>query len=162
MLKYKTVDQIPDEIMERFWKLGTVHPKTLSPLEKAEFAYWDRNLPLLGPEGFEGGYKRFTRNRAEGLMTKSGLWLPFPHEVRACCQKLSGYNRYWNWSYKSHCSSILHCANLYDADQLELKRRVLPKRKTVNCAECGRLGVPTGDYLCRWHRTELDAIVAER
>lgn len=66
----------------------------------------------------------------------TGRWYPDLAEHQLCCFQIRQPSRAWPRSLQLHCQSAAHVAQLFDMDELELKRiaRVLKTSKVLGSA----------------------------
>lgn len=65
------------------------------------------------------------RSKPPGSFDKAKRWWPADSEEMDCCSEIRRPTSYWPRSLMVHCKSVLHISNLYQVDNLELKRLCL-------------------------------------
>jgi hypothetical protein len=87
----------------------SVVPENTSPLDLAAREWQDRKDRSSHPEGHRDG---------------GGRWYPSVDEKCSCCAFIREPSRAFPFSLSTHCRSFEHIANLFDVEQLDLKRKV--------------------------------------
>lgn len=87
-------------------------------LQRAAQAYLERKAGKSYPAGQHDGV---------------GRWYPNSAECQPCCAQIRAPSRAWSRTLKLHCCSAAHVAQLFNVDELELKRaaRMLVKASKV-------------------------------
>lgn len=75
------------------------------------------------------------------------VWLPFPAEVRSCCQEIFPPTLKYPWTYQRHCRSARHVAMLFGVKEQDILRAVQTPRIVSRCCECKRF-IAQDDYIC--------------
>lgn len=65
------------------------------------------------------------RSNPLGSFGKDKRWWPADSEKMVCCGYIRTPSSHWPRSLMIHCKSVMHIANLYQVDNLELKRLCL-------------------------------------
>lgn len=131
---------------------GTLERSGLDRVTFAAIVYSHRNLPK--EEQNPSGY-RHAPYQPIGIKTRSSRWYPHPQEVRICCQQIEEPWSTFTWTYKRHCRTLRHVANLMYIDESTLRDKIgkIPRQHCVS-KTCGHFR-PHNDYFCKTCRRRL-------